>query len=212
MINDKDLKDIIAEAVENSKGLKDSIFDIVAKIVNLAGNKESEVAEKKTNASADEDNIMLLMETRIREWKKQERREQILKEHAEERKKYFVDLLERLRTEKLYTFTDPVTENGIITPGYWTYSPLVTEVFKEVGVVGNPFITNYENHLATKSEFELTEEEIKEQFLFWYRGERFGDGLIAEAIDSGQFTRLFYIYLLSFGFKNLDSKKYTCIN
>ena len=212
MINDKDLKDIIAEAVENSNGLKDSIFDIVAKIVNLAGNKESEAAEKKTNASADEDNIMLLMETRIREWKKQERREQILKEHAEERKKYFVDLLERLRTEKLYTFTDPDTENDIITPGYWTYSPLVTEVFKEVRVVGNPFITNYENHLATKSEFELTEEEIKEQFLFWYRGERFSDGLIAEAIDSGQFTRLFYIYLLSFGFKNLDSKKYTCIN
>ena len=203
MINDKDLKDIIAEAVENSNGLKDSIFDIVAKIVNLAGNKESEVAEKKTNASADEDNIMLLMETRIREWKKQERREQILKEHAEERKKYFVDLLERLRTEKLYTFTDPDTENDIITPGYWTYSPLVTEVFKEVGVVGNSFITNYENHLATKSEFELTTQEIVEQFLFWYRGERFSDGLIAEAIDSGQFTRLFYIYLLSFGFKTL---------
>ena len=212
MINDKDLKDIIAEAVENSNGLKDSIFDIVAKIVNLAGNKESEAAEKKTNASADEDNIMLLMETRIREWKKQERREQILKEHAEERKKYFVDLLERLRTEKLYTFTDPVTENDIITPGYWIYSPLVTEVFKEVGVVGNSFITNYENHLATKSEFELTTQEIVEQFLFWYRGERFSDGLIAEAIDSGQFTRLFYIYLLSFGFKNLDSKNYTCIN
>ncbi len=54
-----------------------------------------------------------------------------------------------------------------------------------------------------ESSFELTEEEIKEQFLFWYRGERFGDGLIAEAIDSGQFTRLFYIYLLSFGFKEL---------
>lgn len=203
MINDKDLKDIIAEAVENSNGLKDSIFDIVAKIVNLAGNKESEVAEKKTNASADEDNIMLLMETRIREWKKQERREQILKEQSEKRKKYFVDLLERLRTEKLYTFTDPYTENDIITPGYWTYSPLVTEVFKEVGVVGNSFITNYENHLATKSEFELTTQEIVEQFLFWYRGERFSDGLIAEAIDSGQFTRLFYIYLLSFGFKEL---------
>lgn len=203
MINDKDLKDIIAKTVENSNGLKDSIFDIVAKIVNLAGNKESEVAEKKTNASADEDNIMLLMETRIREWKKQERREQILKEHAEERKKYFVDLLERLRTEKLYTFTDPYTENDIITAGYWTYNPVVTEVFKEVRVVDNPFITNYENHLATKSEFELTEEEIKEQFLFWYRGERFGDGLIAAAIDSGQFTRLFYIYLLSLGFKEL---------
>ena len=54
-----------------------------------------------------------------------------------------------------------------------------------------------------ESSFELTEAEIKEQFLFWYRGERFGGGLIAEAIDSGQFTRLFYIYLLSFGFKTL---------
>ena len=212
MINDKDLKDIIAEAVENSNGLKDSIFDIVAKIVNLAGNKESEVAEKKTNASADEDLELLFLEERMRNEKHREELEQTLKKQSEKHKKYLIDLLERLRTEKLYTFTDPDTENDIITPGYWTYSPLVTEVFKEVRVVGNPFITNYENHLATKSEFELTEEEIKEQFLFWYRGERFSDGLIAEAIDSGQFTRLFYIYLLSFGFKNLDSKKYTCIN
>ena len=202
-MNDKDLKDIIAEAVENSNGLKDSIFDIVAKIVNLAGNKESEVAEKKTNASADEDLELLFLEERMRNEKHREELEQTLKKQSEKHKKYLIDLLERLRTEKLYTFTDPDTENDIITPGYWTYSPLVTEVFKEVRVVGNPFITNYENHLATKSEFELTEEEIKEQFLFWYRGERFGDGLIAEAIDSGQFTRLFYIYLLSRGFEEL---------
>ena len=199
MINDKDLKDIIAEAVENSNGLKDSIFDIVAKIVNLAGNKESEVAENKNDAFADEDKLIFDMEAKERERKHREKLEQTLKE---QHKKYLIDLLERLRTEKLYTFTDPDTENDIITLGYWTYSPLVTEVFKEVGAVGNPFIT-YENHLATKSEFELTEEEIKEQFLFWYRGERFSDGLIAEAIDSGQFTRLFYIYLLSFGFKEL---------
>ena len=212
MINDKDLKDIIAEAVENSNGLKDSIFDIVAKIVNLAGSKESEVAKNKGDAFADEDLELLFLEERMRNEKHREELEQTLKKQSEKHKKYLIDLLERLRTEKLYTFTDPDTENDIITPGYWTYSPLVTEVFKEVRVVGNPFITNYENHLATKSEFELTEEEIKEQFLFWYRGERFGDGLIAEAIDSGQFTRLFYIYLLSFGFKNLDSKKYTCIN
>lgn len=202
MINDKDLKDIIAEAVEKSDGLKDSIFDIVTKIVNLAGNKESEVAENKNDAFADEDNVMLLLEARIRKEKERERREQILKEQSEKRKKYFVDLLERLRTEKLYTFTDPYTENDIITPGYWTYNPVVTEVFKEVGVY-SPFITNYENHLATKSEFELTTQEIVEQFLFWDRGERFGGGLIAEAIDNGQFTRLFYIYLLSFGFKEL---------
>ncbi len=202
MINDKDLKDIIAEAVEKSDGLKDSIFDIVTKIVNLASNKESEVAENKNDAFADEDNVMLLLEARIRKEKERERREQILKEQSEKRKKYFVDLLERLRTEKLYTFTDPDTENDIITPGYWTYNPVVTEVFKEVGVY-SPFITNYENHLATKSEFELTTQEIVEQFLFWDRGERFGGGLIAEAIDSGQFTRLFYIYLLSFGFKEL---------
>ena len=199
MMNDKDLKDIIAEAVENSNGLKDSIFDIVAKIVNLAGNKESEVAENKNDAFADEDKLIFDMEAKERERKHREKLEQTLKE---QHKKYLIDLLERLRTEKLYTFTDPDTENDIITLGYWTYSPLVTEVFKEVGAVGNPFIT-YENHLATKSEFELTEEEIKEQFLFWYRGERFSDGLIAEAIDSGQFTRLFYIYLLSFGFKTL---------
>ena len=199
MMNDKDLKDIIAEAVENSNGLKDSIFDIVAKIVNLAGNKESEVAENKNDAFADEDKLIFDMEAKERERKHREKLEQTLKE---QHKKYLIDLLERLRTEKLYTFTDPDTENDIITLGYWTYSPLVTEVFKEVGAVGNPFIT-YENHLATKSEFELTEEEIKEQFLFWYRGERFSDGLIAEAIDSGQFTRLFYIYLLSFGFKEL---------
>ena len=212
MINDKDLKDIIAEAVENSNGLKDSIFDIVAKIVNLAGSKESEVAKNKGDAFADEDLELLFLEERMRNEKHREELEQTLKKQSEKHKKYLIDLLERLRTEKLYTFTDPDTENDIITPGYWTYSPLVTEVFKEVRVVGNPFITNYENHLATKSEFELTEEEIKEQFLFWYRGERFSDGLIAEAIDSGQFTRLFYIYLLSFGFKNLDSKKYTCIN
>ena len=202
MIYDKDLKDIIAEAVEKSDGLKDSIFDIVTKIVNLASNKESEVAENKNDAFADEDNVMLLLEARIRKEKERERREQILKEQSEKRKKYFVDLLERLRTEKLYTFTDPDTENDIITPGYWTYNPVVTEVFKEVGVY-SPFITNYENHLATKSEFELTTQEIVEQFLFWDRGERFGGGLIAEAIDSGQFTRLFYIYLLSFGFKEL---------
>lgn len=202
MINDKDLKDIIAEAVENSNGLKDSIFDIVAKIVKLAGNKESEVAENKNDAFADEDNLIFDMEAKERERKHREKLEQTLKEQSEKHKKYLIDLLERLRTEKLYTFTDPDTENDIITLGYWTYSPLVTEVFKEVGAVGNPFIT-YENHLATKSEFELTEEEIKEQFLFWYRGERFGDGLIAEAIDNGQFTRLFYIYLLSFGFKEL---------
>ena len=212
MINDKDLKDIIAEAVENSNGLKDSIFDIVAKIVNLAGSKESEVAKNKGDAFADEDLELLFLEERMRNEKHREELEQTLKKQSEKHKKYLIDLLERLRTEKLYTFTDPDTENDIITPGYWTYSPLVTEVFKEVRVVGNPFITNYENHLATKSEFELTEEEIKEQFLFWYRGERFSDGLIAEAIDSGQFTRLFYIYLLLFGFKNLDSKKYTCIN
>lgn len=199
MINDKDLKDIIAETVENSNGLKDSIFDIVTKIVNLASNKESEVAENKNDAFADEDKLIFDMEAKERERKHREKLEQTLKE---QHKKYLIDLLERLRTEKLYTFTDPDTENDIITLGYWTYSPLVTEVFKEVGAVGNPFIT-YENHLATKSEFELTEEEIKEQFLFWYRGERFGDGLIAEAIDSGQFTRLFYIYLLSFGFKEL---------
>lgn len=203
MINDKDLKDIIAEAVENSNGLKDSIFDIVAKIVNLAGNKESEVAKNKGDAFADEDLELLFLEAKERERKHREELEQTLKKQSEKHKKYLIDLLERLRTEKLYTFTDPDTENDIITPGYWTYSPLVTEVFKEVRVVGNPFITNYENHLATKSEFELTEEEIKEQFLFWYRGERFSDGLIAEAIDSGQFTRLFYIYLLSFGFKEL---------
>ena len=199
MMNDKDLKDIIAEAVENSNGLKDSIFDIVAKIVNLAGNKESEVAENKNDAFADEDKLIFDMEAKERERKHREKLEQTLKE---QHKKYLIDLLERLRTEKLYTFTDPDTENDIITLGYWTYSPLVTEVFKEVGAVGNPFIT-YENHLATKSEFELTEEEIKEQFLFWYRGERFSDGLIAEAIDSGQFTRLFYIYLLSRGFEEL---------
>ena len=203
MINDKDLKDIIAEAVENSNGLKDSIFDIVAKIVNLAGSKESEVAKNKGDAFADEDLELLFLEERMRNEKHREELEQTLKKQSEKHKKYLIDLLERLRTEKLYTFTDPDTENDIITPGYWTYSPLVTEVFKEVRVVGNPFITNYENHLATKSEFELTEEEIKEQFLFWYRGERFSDGLIAEAIDSGQFTRLFYIYLLSFGFKEL---------
>ena len=208
MINDKDLKDIIAEAVEKSDGLKDSIFDIVTKIVNLASNKESEVAENKNDAFADEDKLIFDMEAKERERKHREKLEQTLKE---QHKKYLIDLLERLRTEKLYTFTDPDTENDIITLGYWTYNPVVTEVFKEVGAVGNPFIT-YENHLATKSEFELTEEEIKEQFLFWYRGERFSDGLIAEAIDSGQFTRLFYIYLLSFGFKTLDSKKYTCIN
>ena len=199
MINDKDLKDIIAETVENSNGLKDSIFDIVTKIVKLAGNKESEVAENKNDAFADEDNLIFDMEAKERERKHREKLEQTLKE---QHKKYLIDLLERLRTEKLYTFTDPDTENDIITLGYWTYSPLVTEVFKEVGAVGNPFIT-YENHLATKSEFELTEEEIKEQFLFWYRGERFSDGLIAEAIDSGQFTRLFYIYLLSRGFEEL---------
>ena len=199
MINDKDLKDIIAEAVEKSDGLKDSIFDIVTKIVNLASNKESEVAENKNDAFADEDKLIFDMEAKERERKHREKLEQTLKE---QHKKYLIDLLERLRTEKLYTFTDPDTENDIITPGYWTYSPLVTEVFKEVGAVGNPFIT-YENHLATKSEFELTEEEIKEQFLFWYRGERFSDGLIAEAIDSGQFTRLFYIYLLSRGFEEL---------
>lgn len=203
MINDKDLKDIIAEAVENSNGLKDSIFDIVAKIVNLAGSKESEVAKNKGDAFADEDLELLFLEERMRNEKHREELEQTLKKQSEKHKKYLIDLLERLRTEKLYTFTDPDTENDIISPGYWTYSPLVTEVFKEVRVVGNPFITNYENHLATKSEFELTEEEIKEQFLFWYRGERFSDGLIAEAIDSGQFTRLFYIYLLSFGFKTL---------
>ena len=199
MINDKDLKDIIAEAVEKSDGLKDSIFDIVTKIVNLASNKESEVAENKNDAFADEDKLIFDMEAKERERKHREKLEQTLKE---QHKKYLIDLLERLRTEKLYTFTDPDTENDIITPGYWTYSPLVTEVFKEVGAVGNPFIT-YENHLATKSEFELTEEEIKEQFLFWYRGERFSDGLIAEAIDSGRFTRLFYIYLLSRGFEEL---------
>ena len=199
MINDKDLKDIIAETVENSNGLKDSIFDIVTKIVNLASNKESEVAENKNDAFADEDKLIFDMEAKERERKHREKLEQTLKE---QHKKYLIDLLERLRTEKLYTFTDPDTENDIITLGYWTYSPLVTEVFKEVGAVGNPFIT-YENHLATKSEFELTEEEIKEQFLFWYRGERFSDGLIAEAIDSGQFTRLFYIYLLSRGFEEL---------
>ncbi len=199
MINDKDLKDIIAETVENSNGLKDSIFDIVTKIVNLASNKESEVAENKNDAFADEDKLIFDMEAKERERKHREKLEQTLKE---QHKKYLIDLLERLRTEKLYTFTDPDTENDIITLGYWTYSPLVTEVFKEVGAVGNPFIT-YENHLATKSEFELTEEEIKEQFLFWYRGERFSDGLIAEAIDSGRFTRLFYIYLLSRGFEEL---------
>ena len=199
MINDKDLKDIIAEAVEKSDGLKDSIFDIVTKIVNLASNKESEVAENKNDAFADEDKLIFDMEAKERERKHREKLEQTLKE---QHKKYLIDLLERLRTEKLYTFTDPDTENDIITLGYWTYSPLVTEVFKEVGAVGNPFIT-YENHLATKSEFELTEEEIKEQFLFWYRGERFSDGLIAEAIDSGRFTRLFYIYLLSRGFEEL---------
>lgn len=202
MINDKDLKDIIAETVENSNGLKDSIFDIVTKIVKLAGNKESEVAENKNDAFADEDNLIFDMEAKERERKHREKLEQTLKEQSEKHKKYLIDLLERLRTEKLYTFTDPDTENDIITLGYWTYSPLVTEVFKEVGAVGNPFIT-YENHLATKSEFELTTQEIVEQFLFWYRGERFSDGLIAEAIDSGQFTRLFYIYLLSFGFKTL---------
>ncbi len=202
MINDKDLKDIIAETVENSNGLKDSIFDIVTKIVKLAGNKESEVAKNKGDAFADEDLELLFLEERMRNEKHREKLEQTLKEQSEKHKKYLIDLLERLRTEKLYTFTDPDTENDIITLGYWTYSPLVTEVFKEVGAVGNPFIT-YENHLATKSEFELTEEEIKEQFLFWYRGERFSDGLIAEAIDSGQFTRLFYIYLLSRGFEEL---------
>lgn len=202
MINDKDLKDIIAEAVEKSDGLKDSIFDIVAKIVNLAGNKENKVAENKGDAFADEDNLIFDMEAKERERKHREKLEQFLKERSEKHKKYLIDLLERLRTEKLYTFTDPYTENDIITAGYWTYNPVVTEVFKEVRVIDNPFIT-YENHLATKSEFELTEEEIKEQFLFWYRGERFGDGLIAEAIDSGQFTRLFYIYLLSLGFKEL---------
>ena len=202
MINDKDLKDIIAEAVEKSDGLKDSIFDIVAKIVNSASNKENKVAENKGDAFADEDNLIFDMEAKERERKHREKLEQFLKERSEKHKKYLIDLLERLRTEKLYTFTDPYTENDIITAGYWTYNPVVTEVFKEVRVVDNPFIT-YENHLATKSEFELTEEEIKEQFLFWYRGERFGDGLIAAAIDSGQFTRLFYIYLLSLGFKEL---------
>ena len=103
------------------------------------------------------------------------------------------NLSERLRTEKLYTFTDPYKENGIINMGYYTYNPIIKEVFEEVGVY-NPEFETYENHLAKKSEPELTTKEIIEQFIFWSRGERFCEGLIAEAIDSGQFVRLFDIY------------------
>lgn len=103
------------------------------------------------------------------------------------------NLSERLRAEKLYTFTDPYKENGIINMGYYTYNPIIKEVFEEVGVY-NPEFETYENHLAKKSELELTTKEIIEQFIFWSRGERFCEGLIAEAIDSGQFVKLFDIY------------------
>ena len=67
-------------------------------------------------------------------------------------------------------------------------------MFKEVGI-NNPKFRTYENHLAKTSEGELTIEEIVEQFLFWSRGERISEGTIAEAIDSGNFEKLFIRYI-----------------
>lgn len=45
MIDNKDLKEIIEEIVENADDLKDVIFDIVVKIDNLTYNKETKIAD-----------------------------------------------------------------------------------------------------------------------------------------------------------------------
>ncbi len=97
-----------------------------------------------------------------------------------------MDLLNRLETEKLYTST----ESDSLFSGHFDYNPVIWEVFDEVGV-NDPNYKSYDNYLAKKDIHKLSPQEVVEQFLFWNRGERFCEGTIAEAIDNGNFMRLF---------------------
>lgn len=170
--------------IEISGDLKKRAYDkILAKI-----QKYVKKAIKKGNAFVDENSPNPVMEAE--EWgKDREERGQFFKA-LEERRRKLTDLLERLKTEKLYTYK----KSDSLISGHYEYNPIIWEVFKEVGI-NNPKFRTYENHLAKTSEGELTIEEIVEQFLFWSRGERFSEGTIAEAIDSGNFEKLFIRYI-----------------
>lgn len=146
-------------------------------------------AIKKGNAFVDENSPNPIKEAEEWEEKDRKRQEQFFKDLAEKRRKHMTDLLEKLRTEKLYTYI----ESASLISGHYEYNPVIWEVFKEVGI-NNPEDRTYKNHLAKKSELELTITEIEEQFLFWSEGERLSEGTIAQAIDSGNFVKLFNRY------------------
>ena len=120
-------------------------------------------------------------------WKNffKDRNETIAKEYQKR-----AELLQKLRTEELYT----TAESNSLISGHYSYNPVVWEVFESVGI-NNPKYKTYNDHLAKKSIDELSTDEIVEQFLFWSRGERFCEGAIAEAIDSGNFVKLYEKFL-----------------
>ena len=120
-------------------------------------------------------------------WKNffKDRNETIAKEYQKR-----AELLQKLRTEELYT----TAESNSLIFGHYSYNPVVWEVFESVGI-NNPKYKTYNDHLAKKSIDELSTDEIVEQFLFWSRGERFCEGAIAEAIDSGNFVKLYEKFL-----------------
>lgn len=157
------------------------ILDDIKEIV------DKEISQK--NAFQDENSPNPVKEAEMLVKEAEERRRKQEKQYFEalaEKHRKRLDLLKRLRTEKLYTST----ESDSLFSGHYEYNPIVWEVFETVGM-NSPDLKTYDNYLAKKSVSELSPKEIREQFLFWSRGERFCEGTIAEAIDSGNFVRLY---------------------
>lgn len=163
---------------------KNSYEKIFAEIQNIVKN-----AIDKGNAITDENSPNPVKEAE--EWTKKRNEESFMQDkmyydNLINNYKKWDDLLKRLKTEKLY---ETKNSNSLFS-GYYIYNQIIWEVFETVGV-NNPSYKSYENYLAKKDMAELTPRELVEQFVFWSRGERFCDGAIAEAIDNGNFTKLF---------------------